>query len=320
MAKVVLQDAIKNQNRFNPELDQLLIRLESGNAAIVTEIMRDMHNCLAAVAGAHERSGVNRIGDLVNALFSARCSRWLVLKANETSKDKIAASQEYAQLIVSLASINVSFVEKIATTLVELLIPAEETSMKDNSYLAVQHAIVKLTTICPSSLGVVASHIRRRFPHQSTQTWKLRGYMINCLNLSVECRPILADLMDAIISRLIALDVEIKLDQLPDAADDCVFEMDEMTLKDKAGNQGRGQWSAEQAEMVNMADKLDCLMLDLFDFCSARLSKTPGDVDPFMTAFFDVLMTQVHINSSNLLLRPTRRQIEQSFKPKRIAM
>eukprot|EP01112_Ceratiomyxa_fruticulosa_P014011 TRINITY_DN3987_c0_g1_i3.p1 TRINITY_DN3987_c0_g1~~TRINITY_DN3987_c0_g1_i3.p1 ORF type:complete len:535 (-),score=81.45 TRINITY_DN3987_c0_g1_i3:73-1677(-) len=109
----------------------------------------------------------------------------------------------------------------------------------------------------PSLFNVISEFYPTKFESLHVQHW----YLLNCLRVTRYCPALTPQIVSLIVNKIIQIDVEIRLEDLPeDEEDELQFEIDNASSLDQESLQSR-----------EMAEKLDDMMLLMFRYIDESL-------------------------------------------------
>jgi len=208
----------------------------------------------------------------------------------------------FTNFVCHLVSANSCFLVPSFRVLVRSLCPVEAVSEADFAHLAtregpVHETIRAILQLVPTGTTSLFEVLKQLYPHQRLGTPAHVAYLRHVLRVSDEVPALRERLLVLVMSRLIAIDVEIKLEELPDGDSDG-DEDDEERLLFPIDDLGSDTATPQPSSAVTstttdvMAQKLDALMEELFGCVAGvgRGTESPTSlVLPCMCALLNVL-------------------------------
>eukprot|EP00298_Acanthocystis_sp_HF-20_P009424 c18292_g1_i2.p1 GENE.c18292_g1_i2~~c18292_g1_i2.p1 ORF type:complete len:634 (-),score=218.06 c18292_g1_i2:128-2029(-) len=280
LREINIRKALDENDRGHPEsLNRLIYSMNdsSTSAADCTKIFVLSCDCAAEI---HSKKKSRVCQQFIDALFGQSCKRWMcklqkekIIEntngTNETTKKTNDVGLAYSELVLTLVSLDASYVNVACRMIASCLVPESPTQTEEDFEL-VYILSTKLCRLFPTSVEVLGTHVRSFFPHHSTFSWKLQMYLKNCLRITQNNLGLLSFVMETAVTRIISLDVEIKLDQFEESQQDSViFELEETHIDNSSSDHFSAMRAAlkrQQQEIVELASKLDLMMLEMFIF------------------------------------------------------
>eukprot|EP00013_Stygamoeba_regulata_P015369 CAMPEP_0177688560 /NCGR_PEP_ID=MMETSP0447-20121125/34719_1 /TAXON_ID=0 /ORGANISM="Stygamoeba regulata, Strain BSH-02190019" /LENGTH=613 /DNA_ID=CAMNT_0019198861 /DNA_START=208 /DNA_END=2049 /DNA_ORIENTATION=- len=220
--------------------------------------------------------------------------------------------EPFLQFLSNLLSSNSCYAKPCFQSFVRFLVPvfdppriqgAAPTINVELTYLAADRAHALLHMICttvPSSPLVLWPCVTDQFPHKSHSLDVLSTYVRNLLRILQYCPLLYERIMALIVERLLQIDVEISLDAVEDEEDDdeedehlLQFQFEEKGVTGKQGSSSSTSASAsasssEARGIAEMADKLDGLMMVLFEYITAECRRDEASCDRTFRLFLRI--------------------------------
>ncbi|OQR91711.1 RNA polymerase I-specific transcription initiation factor rrn3 [Achlya hypogyna] len=150
-----------------------------------------------------------------------------------------------------------------AVSSVDILAQFEEAVVR--RYENVHAAFAKVLELVPAAIHMVFECLCSAFPHKRRETLSQLAYLNNILKLTTYAKGLQERVLGLIVEKLVAIDVEIKLDN----TEEDVFTMDDFLDDDCCAD--------PEADMVDEnADKLDHMMLAVFTYFDQLLAADPS--------------------------------------------
>ncbi len=178
----------------------------------------------------------------------------------------------YHKLLSQLVSANSTYVLPVLHSIVRILVP--EDGGKVHAYERIQYyahrSLAAVLTLAPSGISKLFSVLSRQYPHKRLPPMVQEGYCRQLLSVAAYVPLIESRVLHLIVQRALEIDVEIKITDTGDTvrdttADDGVFDMDDV-LHGPVIEQ-----TSIPENVDEMAQKLDVIMLVLFEYLQANL-------------------------------------------------
>ncbi|KAL0234960.1 hypothetical protein GEMRC1_001542 [Eukaryota sp. GEM-RC1] len=201
--------------------------------------------------------------------------------------------QGLLSFIYNLLSSNTSFfqpcVRYLVSSVAQQLIPTSSLDL-------IKSALLKSYQLIPSSFNIFVNLLISHFPHRVSPVENILQYL-QLLLFFIESVPYLrSSLWDAIITRFLEMDVEIKIEDIIDSDDegDCSeSEGDDVSDGDESSSDVAASDLARST-----AEKLDLCMMEIFNFISNFHSKNKQRFLPDLMEYFfdsfDKLLLKTH--------------------------
>jgi RNA polymerase I-specific transcription initiation factor RRN3 len=168
---------------------------------------------------------------------------------------------EFLDCIVNLVSFNGCYIPSCFQLLVQGFIPKQKDAdydleLSDKISHLIHSTLQKIVTLAPLSTPLLGIALEKQFPHKRHSSEVMFAYLKNLLLVSYYAPSIINAVMCTAVDRLIKIDVDIKLDDVQEEADDLQFEVEIEDAKEPT-----------EAEMT--ARKLDSMMIVMFEYLDA---------------------------------------------------
>ncbi len=177
----------------------------------------------------------------------------------------------YHKLLSQLVSANSTYVLPALHSIVRVLVP--EDGGKFDAYEKIQpyahRSLSAVLSLAPSGISKLFSVLSRQYPHKRLPPVVQEGYCRQLLSVAAYVPVIEPRVLRLIVQRALEIDVEIKITDAGDAVRDMtsgdgVFDMDDVL-------QGPAIKTPVLDNVDEMAQKLDVIMLVLFEYLQANL-------------------------------------------------
>jgi len=234
-----VKDALEKKVKGTSYLyDRLVIELEAAkkNHAAFGPLLTALADSASDIIAVHH-------GRLALGLFSFG---W-ALQDNDIHRP-------FSKLLMHLVSRNLVYQQPCAEMLAKALFPREEdweaVHVNDSSMERVHDLIKDMLRVFPSMGNIFFKKVQEFFPHKREEADVQKRCLSNILQLASYAPTFRDQIFEFVMEKLIQIDVDIKLDDVPD--EDQIFEMERVPT--------------ESTFTRMMADKLDGMMIVLFEF------------------------------------------------------
>jgi len=189
--------------------------------------------------------------------------------------------EDVLHCVVNLVSYNGCYATSCFEMLVKCFVPKELFQEDGEKYYdlalaqkisrSVHITLQKILQMVPLSTSSFYKILKESFPHKRHDEVTQQMYLRNLLLVTQYCPSLLESLLMVAVDQLIQVDVDIKLEDLPEEDDDLLFGVD----------------TEKVDEMHLCAQKLDCMMETIFEYLDAMFgvaSSSKSDSLPFTTA------------------------------------
>jgi len=185
-----------------------------------------------------------------------------------TTNEKSA--QELLDCIVNLVSYNGCYIPSSFQLLVQGFTPKLHKSeydleLSDKISHLIHATLQKIVTLVPLSIPILGSALKEQFPHKRNNSEEMFAYLKNLLLVSYYAPSLIDSIITTAVDRLIQIDVDIKLEDVPEEPEDLQFEVELDQPKPLPG----------AAELT--ARKLDSMMIVMFEYFDAAFGNSDSE-------------------------------------------
>ncbi len=177
----------------------------------------------------------------------------------------------YHKLLSQLVSANSTYVLPVLHSIVRVLVP--EDGGKVDAYERVQsyahRSLSAVLSLAPSGISKLFFILSKQYPHKRLPPVVQEGYCRQLVSVAAYVPALEPRLLRLIVQRALEIDVEIKITDEGDAvrdttAGDGIFDMDDVL-------HGPAREASMTENVDEMAQKLDCIMLVLFEYLKVNV-------------------------------------------------
>eukprot|EP00026_Physarum_polycephalum_P006076 Phypoly_transcript_06117.p1 GENE.Phypoly_transcript_06117~~Phypoly_transcript_06117.p1 ORF type:complete len:564 (-),score=86.10 Phypoly_transcript_06117:62-1753(-) len=223
-----------------------------------------------------------------------------------------SSAQEFLDCIVNLVTYNGCYLPSCFQILVQGFIPKLnrnsdfDLELSDKVSHLIHETLRKIVTLIPLSLPILGSALKERFPHKRNNSEEMFAYLKNLLLVSYYAPSLIESLITTAVDRLIQIDVDIKLEDIP--------EEPEEQLQFEVELEQNTPQSPGVAELT--ARKLDSMMIVMFEYFDAAFGNVPSEARD-QPMFPPMNLTQTHREQLfNILLQIFDKYILTTYKSK----
>lgn len=184
-----------------------------------------------------------------------------------------ALTRDFLDCMVNLVSYNGCYIAPCFEILVKIFLPKKIEKKSGavydmdttNKLAELAHATLhKIISLVPLSTTCLYGVLKDNFPHKRLDAEVQYAYLRNMLVVTQYCPSLIDPLLSLAIDRLIQLDVDIKLEDIPD------YEDEQLQFDVEMDNHG-SQTIANEAQVL--ADKLDAMMHLMFEYLDSMFGQ-----------------------------------------------
>jgi len=218
-----------------------------------------------------------------------------------------ATAKDFLASIINLVSYNGCYIPACFNLLVQGFIPKQtdagyDLESSDKISHLIHTTLERILTLIPLSMTLLGSSLKEQFPHKRNSPEVLFAYLKNLLLVSYYAPSLIEPLLTTAVDRLIQIDVDIKLEDVPESEEDLQFEVEIEASQ-----------TVQHSEVA--ATKLDAMMIVMFEYLDAAFGIRDGeDRKPI---FSPMTLSQNHRDSLfNLLLQIFDKYVLTTYKSK----